>query len=650
MTIDSKNIDQWLFNYYEGNLSPSEVKQLEVFLKKNPDYYEDAHAWKDSFVEEAVPVFNPSFLVKEIDSKSDRKRFAFAALALLLIGSFSALYLATLNNTSSSSTANNSISTDLNKTKNTSTTTNLNVNKNSTPYKTISNSNSSKSQGWKQSSTTLVDVQKNTVNRSNPINNRVINNSNRNNNNHVNNGLTQTTSTNSVTISNNPSYLAPANINAGINLVTQNSNISNNSATTSSVSTNPVNGEVLNTNTSKVAPNEFSTTNSVVVHTPINFVPEPIQLNNELIVANTQSIENINLTIDESDLNNKAAEQEVTSNFNPDKLMADKKAEELNKHSNEIAVDNKKKDIKTENGIRFGNLRNVSLLQGINAEFQNNASFISQHYRTDGHFGGNLRTITSGEQSSGFVAGYSHLIRKYRTTIHGFGRYTNTNSFTSGGVGLQAAMNLKLDRFNYLVPSVTVTFDQYLFNKTEIAGKSFFTQEITGKSNINNYMSANHVNISTGLLYHHKKYYVGIAFNGLMQPKFKYTSETNSSEQFAANNATINLIAGTDFISKKYPELSVSPQANLEMRNMEPVVTAGTVIKYKNWGAGLGISSKGALSSYFGFSHRAINLQYRYMIDKVDLAFGNLSGHYLTTHINIKGLSNKKKAILDDEK
>ncbi len=656
MTINPKNIDQWLFNYYEGNLSPSEVKQLESFLKKNPDYYEDAHAWKDSFVEEAVPVFNASFLVKEIDTKADRKRFALAMFALLLIGSFSALYLASTNS-NGPTTNNNSTTTDKTATKNNTVannnnkpkTTNYNSNTNTATYSSARVNNPANANVVRN--TPIVQVNPNT--NPNPVNTHA----NNVNNTHVNNVLAHAPSINNVTISNPPTYVAPIiNNNANISLVTQNANTTIN-GNTNLVNSNPVNSEILNT-TSIIAPDPLATNNATVIETPNSFNPEPIIVNNELVVVNTESIENINMTLGEP-LANNGKEQEVPSEFNPDKFVNDKKADDLNKSSNEVVVDNNKKDIKTENGIRFGNLRNVSLLQGINSEFQTNGSFITQHYRTDGYLTGNYRQTTSGEYSSNMMAGYSYLIRKYRASINMYGHYTTTSTYQNAGFGLQAALNLKLDRFNFLVPSMTVTFDQYSFsgsydNSTlpsiAMPSKSYFSQELTGKFTIPDYANANHVNVSTGLVYHHKKYYLGVAFNGLLQPKFRYTTETSSREQFATNTATINLIAGTDFISKKYPEFSVSPQVIVEIRNMEPVVTGGTVFKYKNWAAGLGVSSKGALNTYFGFSHRAINLQYRYMVDKVDAAFGNLSGHYITTHINLKGLSKKQKTYLDDDK
>ena len=54
-----ENIDKWIFDYLEGNLSSKQKRELEEFLADNPELDADFHAWKESFVEEDehVPVF-----------------------------------------------------------------------------------------------------------------------------------------------------------------------------------------------------------------------------------------------------------------------------------------------------------------------------------------------------------------------------------------------------------------------------------------------------------------------------------------------------------------------------------------------------------------------------------------------------------------
>lgn len=52
------NIDKWLFEYSEGNLSSSQISQLELFILQNPDLEKDLDAWTNAKVD-ATPVVYP---------------------------------------------------------------------------------------------------------------------------------------------------------------------------------------------------------------------------------------------------------------------------------------------------------------------------------------------------------------------------------------------------------------------------------------------------------------------------------------------------------------------------------------------------------------------------------------------------------------
>lgn len=51
------NIDRWLFELYEGNLSPEQVQQLEVFLLQHPELDVDKDMWELARVEKTEVVF-----------------------------------------------------------------------------------------------------------------------------------------------------------------------------------------------------------------------------------------------------------------------------------------------------------------------------------------------------------------------------------------------------------------------------------------------------------------------------------------------------------------------------------------------------------------------------------------------------------------
>lgn len=52
MQFDANNIDERMFDYFEGNLNAQEMKELEHFVDQNPQYANDFEAWRMSFLEE----------------------------------------------------------------------------------------------------------------------------------------------------------------------------------------------------------------------------------------------------------------------------------------------------------------------------------------------------------------------------------------------------------------------------------------------------------------------------------------------------------------------------------------------------------------------------------------------------------------------
>ena len=88
MNIPNKeNIDRWLFDWTEGNLSPSQEFLLQEFLLLNPDLESDAEAW------DAASVSSIPFTYSNQESLKRKKRrilgywqFYAAACFVLTIG------------------------------------------------------------------------------------------------------------------------------------------------------------------------------------------------------------------------------------------------------------------------------------------------------------------------------------------------------------------------------------------------------------------------------------------------------------------------------------------------------------------------------------------------------------------------------------
>jgi hypothetical protein len=78
-----ENIDRWLFDYTEGNLSAQQEQELESFLMNHPDLELDLDAWTLAKIDAAPMVFeNKTSLYKKRNFKTT---FAFASLLLLFI-------------------------------------------------------------------------------------------------------------------------------------------------------------------------------------------------------------------------------------------------------------------------------------------------------------------------------------------------------------------------------------------------------------------------------------------------------------------------------------------------------------------------------------------------------------------------------------
>jgi len=99
--IGKENIEEKIFEYFEGDLSPKEASDLEIFIQDNPEYKEDFDAWRNSTVV-AAPMtykFSDELLVEESTSPKGWFKWASGGAFLFLI-SFASVSL--LNNYSDS--------------------------------------------------------------------------------------------------------------------------------------------------------------------------------------------------------------------------------------------------------------------------------------------------------------------------------------------------------------------------------------------------------------------------------------------------------------------------------------------------------------------------------------------------------------------
>lgn len=647
MSINHNNIDQWLFNYYEGTLSPSEISKLEGFLKVNPEYLEDAQAWKNSFIEEPVPAFDTASLVKDTSNKKENRKLALVALALLLIGTMSTYLILNQDNGDSSKSSgelsviaseNSTIAPSASNSGKSSGVPVVVVVNNFVDLSATKDENNTTSENNNQNTTTAFVLSSYNPNRTvNPIETLP---------NYTNSTLPNTNST----MVSSVEFNTTNNTTANSTLTSVNTSTTNNSAvstTEMNASTNPFSIE---TNGSATTPIETIAVNDELSATTTENPTKGHELN--LTTINEQDLkevallesaeENINLT---NGLTETKPVTEITSELNPDHL-AKQSGLATTSTKDELIDRNDKIKIPTSRGLKLTNLKNVIVLQPTLFDFQNNASFAIQNYVLDGYTAGSFRQTGNKEYSSTTIAGVSHTVRKIRTTFNGFTEYGRNSFSNHAGITLQGATNFKLDRQQNLIPSVSLSYTRYGFNNHNTS-TSWFNQELTTLNENFAMKTSNQVNFSTGVLYHHKKFFTSIALNGLLQPNFTYVKGDN--DYHISNSARINFVGGTEFVSNKRPELSFSPQLAIEVKNMEANVTLGGYMRFRSFFAGSAIGNNG-LTALAGINHRAFSLQYRFVYQNLETPENMLHGHFLSARFNMKGLMKKQKAILDSER
>jgi type IX secretion system PorP/SprF family membrane protein len=87
MNISKSNIDEVLFDYFEGNLSVQDKLQVEKFIGENPSFQKDFDAWESSFVQDENLQFKnvDALLVNEESGKTLWFKWGLSSILLILL-------------------------------------------------------------------------------------------------------------------------------------------------------------------------------------------------------------------------------------------------------------------------------------------------------------------------------------------------------------------------------------------------------------------------------------------------------------------------------------------------------------------------------------------------------------------------------------
>jgi hypothetical protein len=93
-TWDKSTLDEMLFNYFEGTLSPDENSRLFLYLKQHPESYSEFESWSQTYSMRNVPLDDYEISAKLIKpDRSNRRWYFFMAFSILFVTAISIPFL-----------------------------------------------------------------------------------------------------------------------------------------------------------------------------------------------------------------------------------------------------------------------------------------------------------------------------------------------------------------------------------------------------------------------------------------------------------------------------------------------------------------------------------------------------------------------------
>lgn len=604
--ITPDNLDKWLFNLNEGNLSSSEKRELDSFLTQHPEYNVDADAWKLSEVNEKLVPITFEAELHAIAGGSTiyaYRKWAVAASLLLLLGG-SAFYIFF-----GSKDSNETVSDFTSKLNNQNS-----LNDNTHTYSADNHSNSQKE-------------------------NEAVTDNNFN--------ASITENENYFAVVNNTSN-SIGNIFNRKSIVLANNNLNNNNANGNNSFSN---GNNINGN--KNLPNKTRQQVS-------------IDIKNEFTIKTEKSFELVN----ESNENNSINESNNEILTPEEKFMveSEKKVKLKLKENNNLYVvsDNKntadnskrrKSDrYKLDPNPTFTNLRDPQLLMTNNHLIDQYAGFsggmISSRFSTNYR---NTWTGNSEVNSQSMIAGYDKLLRKLKTGIGFTANYNNYGNgmFTTIGAALTISPKFKLGRGASIEPAVTFSYAQKNSNTNSSATGSFIEDK---RGNVLQLYrngirpeatSAFMPDMKIGAVFQNKKFWVATSVDHLLTPKETlYTTESNMYK----NEVEFKTTFGTDYLHRPESGNIVSPQVSFYYHDGYTEMWIGSNVRLKQFSMGASISQFQDYLATIGFQTPSFKVFYQYDKTRSLLLNEKIGSHEIGLRFALNGNNRNSKSILDNDR
>lgn len=612
--ITPDNLDKWLFNLNEGNLSSSEKRELNSFLTQHPEYNMDADAWESSKVKERlVPIIFEAELHAISGSSSiyAYRKWAVAASLLLLLGG-SAFYIFF-----GSKDSNESVSAFTSKLNN----------------QNLLNARLNDSFGQDNTYTYSVNnhsisKKENTVIANNPIINSTSENKN---------DLTAVNSA-ALTVGNvfNQKTILLAN------------NISNNNG-----NTNANQDFSINTNGNKNLQNKTRQQVS-------------IDIKNEFTIKTEKSFELVQGPT-ENNLNNELSHEILTTEekfiIDSEKkvklsLKENQNIQVVSENKNNIENTKRKKSDrhKLDPNPTFTNLRDQNLLMTNNHLIDQYSAFSGG--MVSSRFAANYRNTWTGNSevnSQSMIASYDQLIRKLKTGIGFTASYNNYGGgmFTTMGAALTISPKFKLGRGASIEPAVTFSYAQKNSNTTSSAMGSFIEDK---RGNVLQLYrngirpeatSAFMPDMKIGAVYQNKKFWVATSVDHLLTPnETLYTTETNAYKNEIEFKATF----GTDYLHRPESGNVFSPQMSFFYHDGYTEMWVGMNTRFKQLSVGASFSQFQDYLATVGFQTPSFKVFYQYDKTRSLLLNEKIGSHEIGLRFALNGNNRNSKSILNNER
>lgn len=611
--ISHQNIEQWLFDYSEGNLNASQIRELNNFVQVHPEYQLDMDAWTNAKVSttEAAPYVYADQLLA-ISNTGYAKRYLAAAGIFLLLGS-SALFLYTSTTESENEIANNHPTVNgLTPSENQFLSFNEIASLSKNNYTPTNNSK------------TIASNETINPNTESNIHSSILNNSEEEKNNNIryntnSNSFNSTTSNSTKNNTANTNFVVNTNYNNGVNmLVNSNTTVNNNITPENSNDVQLVEEVIL---LDDLMPDKL-------------FHQEPtIATNLTGEVMAKKAFENLAA----GNKNNKTSGNEVVENTNKKKISEGRESANK-KFFNEIEL-----------GLH--NTRDHQLLYPGNQNTAEYASFagssvspaLNLNYRN------NHLSSAVGTQSLNFI--YDEFNRKI-SSAWGIGA-----SRTVIGDGLHISNQaefyfspkIKINKTFTIEPALSASYHQNsMSSKVPVSGldvepyKGYvgkMSRPQSGGSNLNGF------DMTASALVNTKYFYAVAGVDHILRPKQLFSSEDGTLNH--RTEMRIKSTVGTDFKKLHESRVGISPQMTFIHQGQVNELWLGAAVSYDKLIFAGSVAQNGQFFTSVGINAGILKINYNFDFTRSYLNTKYFSSHEVSLRLALGGISKKSTTILD---